>query len=164
MWRGGTVCVGGGGGGGVEVWREVDWITGAFIIICYLAVPSDQTYIACEWQTDMKDEYFDLQTATVRNLTLFPESPEACLYELLYDTAHSWRAGGPSHTYTHTHTPCHSPSQHIRDDASYSKVEEESRRSIHLIDCMQLFTEKETLGKDDAWLAHTYARTQSVPV
>ena len=41
--------------------------------------------------------------------------------------------------------------QRIRDDASYSKVEEESRRSIHLIDCMQLFTEEETLGKDDAW-------------
>ena len=51
--------------------------------------------------------------------------------------------------------------QHIRDDASYSKVEEDSRRSIHLIDCMQLFTEEETLGKDDAWYTHTH--TQSVP-
>ena len=46
--------------------------------------------------------------------------------------------------------------QHIRDDASYSKVEEDSRRSIHLIDCMQLFTEEETLGKDDAWYTHTH--------
>ena len=54
-----------------------------------------------------------------------------------------------------THTPC-SPSQHIRDDASYSKVEEESRRSIHLIDCMQLFTEEKMLEKDDSWLAHTH--------
>ena len=55
-----------------EEWREVDWITGHSI--CYLAAPSDQTYIACEWQTDVKDEYFDLQTAMVRNLTLFSES------------------------------------------------------------------------------------------
>ena len=46
--------------------------------------------------------------------------------------------------------------QDIQDDASYNKVEEESRRSIHLMDCMRLFTEKETLGKDDAWLAHTH--------
>ena len=52
----------------VEGWREVDWITGLYI--CYLAISSDQTYIACEWQTDVKDEYFDLQTAMVHNLTL----------------------------------------------------------------------------------------------
>ena len=51
--------------------------------------------------------------------------------------------------------------QHVRDDASYSKIEEESRRSIHLIDCMQLFTEEETLGKDDAWLAHTHTHTHT---
>ena len=63
MWRSG----GAEGKGG-----SVDWITG--LNICYLVVPSDQTYIACEWQTDVKDEYFDLQTAMVRNLTLFSES------------------------------------------------------------------------------------------
>ena len=50
--------------------------------------------------------------------------------------------------------------QDIQDDASYNKVEEESRRSIHLMDCMRLFTEKETLGKDDAWLAHTHKGCQ----
>lgn len=52
--------------------------------------------------------------------------------------------------------------QDIQDDASYNKVEEESKRSIHLMDCMSLFTEKETLGKDDAWLAHKHI--QRVPV
>ena len=40
--------------------------------------------------------------------------------------------------------------QHIRDAASYSKVEEDSRRSIHLIDCMQLFTEERKDEKDDS--------------
>ena len=64
--RGGGGSMWGGEGGGV------DWITG--LHISYLAVPSDQMYIACEWQTDVKDEYFDLQTATVCNLTMFPES------------------------------------------------------------------------------------------
>ena len=65
------------------------------------------------------------------------------------------------HAHTHAHT-----SQDIQDDASYNKVEEESRRSIHLMDCMRLFTEKETLGKDDAWLAHTHTHTHTrrVPV
>ena len=52
--------------------------------------------------------------------------------------------------------------QDIQDDASYIKVEEESRRSIHLMDCMRLFTEKETLGKDDAWLAHTHTNGASI--
>lgn len=49
------------GGGGGEL------IT--VLYICSVAVSSDQTYIACEWQTDVKDECFDVQKATVRNLT-----------------------------------------------------------------------------------------------
>ena len=51
------VCVDGGGG----------VIT--VLYICSVAVSSGQTYIACEWQTDVKDECFDVQKATVRNLT-----------------------------------------------------------------------------------------------
>ena len=47
-------------------WREVD----CSFYICSVVVSSDQTYIACEWQTDVKDECFDVQKATVRNLTL----------------------------------------------------------------------------------------------
>ena len=54
------------GGERVWDWREVD----CSFYICSVAVSSDQTYIACEWQTDVKDECFDVQRATVRNLTL----------------------------------------------------------------------------------------------
>ena len=54
------------GGERVWDWREVD----CSFYICSVVVSSDQTYIACEWQTDVKDECFDVQRATVRNLTL----------------------------------------------------------------------------------------------
>ena len=43
-----------------------DWVLCFLIYICSLALSLDQTYIACEWQTDVKDECFDIQTATVR--------------------------------------------------------------------------------------------------
>ena len=36
------------------------------LYICSFAIFPDQTYIACEWQTDVKDKCFDVQRATVR--------------------------------------------------------------------------------------------------
>jgi len=47
------------------------------------------------------------------------------------------------------------PTQLVHDLESCNNTEQESKRAIHLGDCMQLFTATERLSKKDAWLVHT---------
>ena len=77
----------------------------------------------------------------------------------------------PPHTHTHTHlhthcyTHCHTRClQLVRDHESCNDREQESKKSIQLGDCIKLFTDKEKLSKDDAWLVCTHCMVSVMTV